>query len=547
MSLLEVAFKSTVILAVAWVVMLVLRHKSAALRHQVWSLALAAVLVLPFLSTALPAWRIPITNSLPLNSFRFRTEVVAGQTSVQTPLAPAVAWVAGAGNSSLFRTLWLLGAAVSFGQMLVGWIAVERMRRKATPIDLPAFAPLKQVLGITGDVQLRRIPSGSMPVTCGLTQQSILLPSDALNWTEERRRAVLQHELAHVRRHDNVAQLLARFTLVLYWWHPLVWAAWGEFLKERERAADDMVLNLGSNAADYAAHLLDIARSMNAPGAAGWAAIAMARRSQLESRLSAILDSTQDRKSPQRASAVAAFLLTLAVVAPWAALQAQAPATKTVKGQTDSMIARGKTALAAKDYAVATSFFEGALSAEPEETAQAEMWLAITQQRQNNAEGAAASFKIALDAAEPNSPFAATLMELYANLLRESKKDDDASKLMEQANLIRAANAEEARASQIPNPSVHKMSEGTPPVLLSKVEPEYSEDARLAKYSGSALLSIEIGTDGVPSNIIVIRSLALGLDEKAVKAVSQWRFKPAAIDGEPVAVSAQVEINFRLQ
>jgi TonB family protein len=90
------------------------------------------------------------------------------------------------------------------------------------------------------------------------------------------------------------------------------------------------------------------------------------------------------------------------------------------------------------------------------------------------------------------------------------------------------------------------MSEVTKPILLTKVEPKYSEDARLAKYSGGVLLSIEIGPDGVPVNVVVIRGLDLGLDQKAVEAVTQWRFKPATLGGEPVAVAAQVEINFRL-
>ena len=56
----------------------------------------------------------------------------------------------------------------------------------------------------------------------------------------------------------------------------------------------------------------------------------------------------------------------------------------------------------------------------------------------------------------------------------------------------------------------------------------------------------EIGADGVPVNVVVVRGLGLGLDEKAVEAITQWRFKPATLAGEPVAVSAQVEINFRL-
>lgn len=84
------------------------------------------------------------------------------------------------------------------------------------------------------------------------------------------------------------------------------------------------------------------------------------------------------------------------------------------------------------------------------------------------------------------------------------------------------------------------------PVLLVKVEPEYSEEARKAKYSGTVLLSIIVDKNGMPRDIKVIRPLGLGLDEKAIEAVRQWRFKPAMKDGHPVAVQANVEVNFRL-
>ncbi len=83
------------------------------------------------------------------------------------------------------------------------------------------------------------------------------------------------------------------------------------------------------------------------------------------------------------------------------------------------------------------------------------------------------------------------------------------------------------------------------PVLISKVEPEYSEEARKAKYSGTVLLSIVVDANGMPHNIHVVRPLGLGLDEKAIEAVMKWRFRPAHKGGQSVAVQAQVEVNFR--
>jgi len=86
----------------------------------------------------------------------------------------------------------------------------------------------------------------------------------------------------------------------------------------------------------------------------------------------------------------------------------------------------------------------------------------------------------------------------------------------------------------------------TAPVVLFKPEPEYSEEGRKAKLQGTVLLRIEIDERGVPRNIAVRQGLGLGLDEKAMQAVSRWRFRPATRNGKPVPSSALVEVFFRL-
>lgn len=84
------------------------------------------------------------------------------------------------------------------------------------------------------------------------------------------------------------------------------------------------------------------------------------------------------------------------------------------------------------------------------------------------------------------------------------------------------------------------------PTLIAKVEPEYSEEARKAKWQGVVALQIIVDESGNPTNIKVIRSLGLGLDQKAIEAVMKWRFRPGMKDGKPVPVFANVEVNFRL-
>jgi TonB family protein len=86
----------------------------------------------------------------------------------------------------------------------------------------------------------------------------------------------------------------------------------------------------------------------------------------------------------------------------------------------------------------------------------------------------------------------------------------------------------------------------TSPVAIYKPEPQYSDAASTAKWQGAVLLSVVVNETGKPINIKVVRPLGLGLDEKAIEAVSQWRFQPGTKNGVPVPVQAQIEVTFRL-
>lgn len=86
----------------------------------------------------------------------------------------------------------------------------------------------------------------------------------------------------------------------------------------------------------------------------------------------------------------------------------------------------------------------------------------------------------------------------------------------------------------------------TPPQVIYKVEPEFSEEARKAKYQGVVVLVIEVDASGRVRNPRILRHLGLGLDQRALDAVSQWRFRPALRNGTPIAAAAVVEVTFQL-
>src|SRR5450759_2555384 len=331
------ALKSTLVLGAAWMIAYLLRGRSAAARHMVWTAAAAALLALPFLSVGLPALRVRLANAvLPADAgivFRATAATAApAGGAVAAQQAPAGRTAAtptparGIDAKVALMLLWMAGIAAGLLQMLGAWAMLWRTRRAArVSPDQGAADTLAWSLGIEHPVRVLETPAG-MPMTFGVLRPTVLLPQEARAWSDERRRVVLLHELAHVLRGDAVTHLLGRTALVLHWWNPLAWTMWREFLKERERATDDLVLRAGTTASDYAGHLLEIARTMQVRPASAAAGVAMARRSQLEGRLLAILDGRTARGQQGRAATVGAVVLAIAIMAPLAAVRAQSQA-----------------------------------------------------------------------------------------------------------------------------------------------------------------------------------------------------------------------------
>ena len=557
----ETAVKASALLVVACIGALLLRKSSAAARHLLWTLAFAAVLTLPILSLALPALSLPVADA---PAFIFRTTANAGAQPI--PAAKPTRAVPGRLQTDpidwrmALLFFWVTGAGISFAQMLIGWLAIARLRREAFPLE------------VTPQAELLETTARTMPMTCGSIRPAILLPSDAKNWNPERLRMVVLHEMAHVQRRDVATHLLARIALCLYWFNPLAWFAFREFVKERERAADDMVLSAGESGSSYATHLLEIARSMQSSPAWAWSAVTMASKSQLEGRLLAILDSNRNRHSPRRLGILAGAMAILILLVPVAAVHAQSDsslmkagdaardqgkyaeakalytkAITTTSDPSEALINRGVVELNTKDYPAALSDFELAQNESKARNGWALMWQAIAQQNLDNAPAALALYQKALDAADPQSMAAAVIMELYASVLEQKGQPDDAVKLRKQSYEIRTTQAKLPSASTQGTVMVYRAGKDVKsPVLKAKVEPEYSAEARAAKYSGTVILKVEIGPDGDTRNVQVTRPLGLGLDEKAEQAVSQWKFQPGTKDGQPVTVAATIEVNFRL-
>jgi len=195
--------------------------------------------------------------------------------------------------------IWLVGAVLAFVPLAIGLMANIRMRignRRLDDSDWQRLVTrLNKQLGLRRPVTLLRAGPRQMPLTFGLWHPCVVLPADAQSWTRERREIVLLHELAHIQRYDVPMQIIARFCCALYWFHPLAWWALRRMRVEREHACDDSVLLAGQKASGYASELLEIARAHSGCSPILNAALSMARPSQLEGRLLAVLDANRCR------------------------------------------------------------------------------------------------------------------------------------------------------------------------------------------------------------------------------------------------------------
>ena len=135
-------------------------------------------------------------------------------------------------------------------------------------------------------------------------------------------------------------------------------------------------------------------------------------------------------------------------------------------------------------------------------------------------------------------------MNVYARFLRDRERYDEAADLDKRAAEVRKSGAKPAPA--LPD-GVSRIKDGVAaPSPDYRPEPSYSIEARMAGLQGTVVAWVVIGTDGLIHDVQILHPLGLGLDEQAVEAINQWRFKPGTKNGTPVKVAATIEVNFRL-
>ncbi|MFN2385241.1 MAG: M56 family metallopeptidase [Thermoanaerobaculia bacterium] len=384
---LDVVLKATLLIGFAGLIRLFLRHASASLRQAIGVLTLGALLTLPAIAPMLPDWKVPVIPTLltgpeaQAEPARGRIERAArsgksgsasrpaprvvtdapragsGRTGSATrertadfgygvapepevqPVAPSRAALRLPSSGTLVTLLFLVwgaGATALLLQLVLGIRRVRRYARHAEPARDERLAELSrdlsERLGLARPVRFLFTDAVPVAVTAGFFRPMLLLPQAARRWSPELRRVVVLHELAHVRRGDWGGLVLAQVAAAIYWFHPLVWLGVRGLRRDSEQAADDLVLRSGTKPSVYAGHLLGIIRSLrDAAAPSPLPVMGVARPSQFEARLKAILDPAASRReaSPGQirlaASFAAAAVLTLGALQPWKSAEAAVP------------------------------------------------------------------------------------------------------------------------------------------------------------------------------------------------------------------------------
>jgi len=505
----ELAIKATILIAFAGLAALALRRSSAAIRHLLWLSALSALVILPLTVIATPAWRPDVPQAATLASTaRTIVTVAAGSP------ARAVPW------SVIFLGVWTAGTLLLLARILQAQFRASRLIANAAP-----FRPGAAICTET-----------DVPLVAGLLRPVILLPEDAADWSEDRLELVIRHESAHAGRKDTVSQLVGDVACALYWPLPWVWLAARKLRTEAELACDDGVLNSGRRASDYAGHLIDIVRGLSGRERIPQGGIPMARLNQLELRLQSMLAHNVNRRAATPRSLLAAAAGAVLLLIPVSALDM--PAFAAIDGINGTVKdASGGTVPKAKVTVQFTSSSRREVSYTNDV---GEFTLAPLPDGVYDVSVAKPGFALLLVRGIEIDKGASTPLVL---VLQTGKVTE---------SLTVSAQGPAAQAAPAPGaggmPTRIKVGGNVQAVKLVKmVRPAYPPECKAAGVQGSVMMRAVIGKDGTILNLEQVNELVdRRLVDAAMEAVRQWQYQPTLLNGNPVEVITEIDVNFTL-
>jgi beta-lactamase regulating signal transducer with metallopeptidase domain len=365
--------KSLVLLAFVWSISILIKRASASLRYFIVCMAFAGILIMPVVSVIFPHWELTVPawfmNHSTSTQIQPYEEPYISQTEpplsvspapikpvrempapakVNLPQAPEASSAQNANTamqsapapqeqkfflsvivSSVMNVhwtrwlmvLWISGAfflSVRLLYSLAGpYLLAITGERKNADNYLELLQECKRKLGVSETVGIVVSRWLKVPLAWGIFKPMIILPIEAEQWNDNRLRAVILHELAHIKRKDFYTALVVHIATALYWLNPFVWLLLKELCRAREQACDDMVISAGIPQERYAQELFEIAQTLIVKPWKPRFDVAMARTTRLEDRILSILNKTIPRyplKVKSRVLGTAASLLVIITI-----------------------------------------------------------------------------------------------------------------------------------------------------------------------------------------------------------------------------------------
>jgi TonB family protein len=444
---------------------------------------------------------------------------------------------------------WISGTMLALVSPIAGRLLLIRAMRSAKPLRDGAWLVLAeeiaQGLGMRAP-RLMILPGSVTPLACWLLRPVIVLPEECLQWTDLRKRIVLIHEFAHVRRIDVASQLFATVVCAAWWFQPLAWIARRRLRQESEHACDAQVLTAGIRPSDYATQLVEIARGSRF-GRLSWAALCMARKDELEPRLVRILAQRPEAGSTFRRILPAVLIAAVAAIAPAVTLHKnQFPRGGSMTKTFLSSLLTSATLSAAT---ISGSLFDPTGVALPD----AKLVLHSTETSADLDRTSGPDGKFSFGDLAAGQYILRVEKPGFTDLLREFTVKADST--VERGLVMQITGREEPQAKQedsarLAQPfapeRIRVKGEVAEANLIRKVQPVYPAAAKAAHVQGTVLLQTVILKDGTPGEITVTSSPSSDLSQSSLEAVRQWRYRPILLNGQPVEVLTYVIVNYTL-
>ncbi|HXH07967.1 MAG TPA: M56 family metallopeptidase [Vicinamibacterales bacterium] len=523
--------------AAAGVASAALPLRPARLRLFFWQATLLVCLVLPLVQPRRPIARAPVRVEATL-AVPAVTAAEAGSVSTTAPWMP------------LLPVLVAAGAALRLAWMAAGLVGLRRLRRAARPFVLPPdISDAQERLGVRASVLLA---DDRGPLTFGWRDPVVLLPSAIVDLDEAARRAVVLHELLHVRRRDWLVALAEEMAVALLWFHPWSWWIRRRIRLARELAVDREVVAFTGAARPYAAGLLEMAghRTPRLAPVAGLCGREL--RVRIESLFEEVV------MSPTRSVVtITSLLLSLAGAALAGVLVFPlrgAAAHELVAAGRDGQPGGASLRVDSSRRALAL-----VPPVYPPAAVQVGLEGAILVELTVSADGEVAGFSTR-GSAEP------VLIDSALTAVRRWRFERGAatSVLTAEIRYTLQRRGEEVRphvivyvrdggfpdldaatlGSEAGEPPVRVGGAVKPPRKIKHVSPAYPAEAEAAGLRGVVILEATIGADGRVKAVKVLRSVHPLLDEAAAAAIRQWEFEPVVLDGRPVPILMTTTVSF---